>query len=219
MQKKIFLLAAAAVLALAGCKTGFNAQATLSQLSAPEPVKTDSFFYTEVPSCDDYQTKLESKSLLEAKQKVPFVLPGVKYLTCKTGKKTFKSFAQFSAQTDVGGDVRKCAPDSICVGRTGSAIEFTIGKGIRQRLDQIKESLLGFDASAVQIRLYLVNDSVSKIKINFVSGFYEANDGTFIPQHDDVLELDPKLQVTMIPSNAAVAKAFEGQIVKLADVQ
>lgn len=205
-------------LLLAGCKTGLNFSTNLSQIKAELPTKVEAVFYTEIPSCEDYQTKLESQSLLDAKQKVPFVFPGAEFLTCKVGKTTYKSFAVFIVNADVGGSIDKCGQDSVCLAYQDNLILFAVGSGIRQRVNQIKKGLLGFDLSEMQMRVTLGNDSGQTISGGFVSGYFEQNK-KLEPKHGDYFEIKQGETLTMIPSNAAIEKAFDGKSVILTSIK
>lgn len=69
MKKSLVFLAALSAMILAGCKSGVGIPVTYSQLSGPVQY-TKAQLGFEVTSCADRQTKLDSESLLKAKQLV-----------------------------------------------------------------------------------------------------------------------------------------------------
>lgn len=93
----------------------------------------------------------------------------------------------------------------------GTGAYFTIGKGLRSRFTKIKDGLLAFDESELQLRLKITNDLGKDLEVLFISGFVE-NGSKRSAYHAQGFGLKNGRSVTMIPSNAAVALAFDGGI-------
>lgn len=198
-------------LLLAGCKSGIDAPVSLKQAQQAQPTQVSATFFTEVPACEEYQTKMESSSVLEAKQKVGYVFPQAQYLGCK--RVQFESFANFQIPITIGGDVNQCPADAVCFAMkdNGTGAYFNIGKGLRSRFTKIKDGLLTFDESELQLRLKITNDLGKDLEVLFISGFVESGSKRNA-YHAQGFGLRNGHSVTMIPSNAAVALAFDGGI-------
>ena len=104
MKKSLVFLAALSAMILAGCKSGVGIPVTYSQLSGPVQY-TKAQLGFEVTSCADRQTKLDSESLLKAKQLVQYVFPDSKFLACS--RDGFDSIATFELPVAVGVDANK----------------------------------------------------------------------------------------------------------------
>ena len=200
--------------ALAGCKSGIDAPVSLKHAQQEQPSQVLATLYTEVPACEEYQTKMESSAVLEAKQKIGYVFPQAKYIGCKNVK--FESFDNFEIPVLIGGDANNCPKDAICFDfNKSSGAFFAIGEGIRSRFGKIKKSLIAFDESTLQLRLKVNNDLGKNLRVMFLSGFVEKG-AKRTPYHGQEFTLKNGQSVTMIPSNAAIALAFEGGVSGLA---
>ena len=112
MKKLLILFLAGSFLGLAGCKTNVYAPISISEIYGAQKEKT-CFLTVQVPSCTDSSNKFESNSVLEAKQKIPYIFPNAKYLKC--GKQGFESFVGFEIPLQVGGTEEQCKPNQICI--------------------------------------------------------------------------------------------------------
>lgn len=99
-MKKIFMVAVISSL-LVGCKVDLETKINTDDLLSSEQkiVKGDINF--EVSSCNDFEdSRKESKSLIELKNKVPTIFKDAEYVECY--KQKFDSFAHFSIPVGVG---------------------------------------------------------------------------------------------------------------------
>ncbi|MDE9429047.1 hypothetical protein KKJ17_07335 [Xenorhabdus bovienii] len=92
---------ALSVLALTGCKVGLDTEVNLSDILAQEHKIVQGNLNVEVTSCSTSgDSRQESKSLIEAKQKIPTIFKNAEFLECY--RKDFDSFAHFTIPIDVG---------------------------------------------------------------------------------------------------------------------
>lgn len=99
-MRKIITLSLLA-LALAGCKTDVKTSITTDQLSSSNHSVVDGNILVQVLSCSSYEdSRLESRSLIEAKAKVASILADSEYIECYD--KQMKSYASFKIPVGVG---------------------------------------------------------------------------------------------------------------------
>ena len=112
MKKLLILCLAGSILALVGCKTKVHAPINYSDIFG-EQKTIPGGIAVQVPSCTDTSKKFESNSVMEAKQKIPYIFPEAKYFKC-VGE-GFYSYAMFWVPLQVGGTDSQCKKDQICV--------------------------------------------------------------------------------------------------------
>lgn len=99
MKKLAFLLSMSAV--LVGCKTDIIAPITTDDLESSEHKIVSGNVLVEVLTCNDYDdSRIESRSLVEAKSKVGSILKESEYIECYD--KQMKSYASFKIPIGVG---------------------------------------------------------------------------------------------------------------------
>ena len=86
MKKLLILCLAGSMLALVGCKTKVHAPINYSDIFG-EQKTIPGGIAVQVPSCTDTSKKFESNSVMEAKQKIPYIFP-----EAKSFAHTFKVF-------------------------------------------------------------------------------------------------------------------------------
>ncbi len=88
------ILLAGLLLLLAGCKVEMEIPIAFSDLETKEVLTKSLFVLVEVPTCKDYEdTRNESKSLIDLKEKVAAHFPIAKYSQCFSKK--MNSFAEY----------------------------------------------------------------------------------------------------------------------------
>lgn len=138
MKKLLFLCLAGSLFGLAGCKTNVYAPVSISEIYGAQKEKI-CFLAVQVPSCTDSSNKFESNSVLEAKQKIPYIFPSAKYLKC--GEQGFESFAGFEIPLQVGGTEDQCKPDQICIfhSQKDQWAEAKIGEEILKKAKEVSK--------------------------------------------------------------------------------
>ncbi len=107
-MKKILAVGIAALF-LTGCKVDVETKINTDDLLLTEHKVVVGNVEIEVPSCNDYQdSRLESKSLIDLKQKIPTVFKNIEYVECY--KRKFNSYAQFTIPIGVGLSSDKMKP-------------------------------------------------------------------------------------------------------------
>lgn len=199
----------AALLLAAGCKSDIGVEVTDSQLLG---AATDhpGYFVAQVVNCKDDETKLESSSVLEAKQKVSYIFPRASYQGCRS--EDFESFVHFTLPVRVGGDLKTCGADEVCVGVVGGKkVTFTAGAGVRSRFDQVSRSSISLlDTEDLKINIHYTNDTGKARSIYFPSLFV-VMDGSRLPYHDFSGSLKAGAQVDLELSNVVTAQVLSGK--------
>ncbi|WP_272521691.1 DUF7424 family protein [Providencia sp. PROV202] len=99
MKKSIGVLAA--IVLLSGCKVDVETKVNTDDLLSTEHKLVQGSINVEVPSCNDFEdSRKESKSLIEIKQKLPTVFKNIEFKECY--KQKFNSYASFSVPVGVG---------------------------------------------------------------------------------------------------------------------
>lgn len=207
MMKKLSMLAAAtAALALTGCKSGIELPVNYTDLVEDAKIKTVEL-YVEIPSCTDYKTKLESSSLLEAKQKVLFAVDGAEYKTCKRDR--FDEFAVFSVPVSIGRHATPTKTGLQVYLSANNAMVFFVGEDVRKKVNQLMAGGRGFDPKDFEIRFFFKNDSGTEFIAYMPSGFGQFSlDSEIVPIHDTTITLPNGNKCVLTLSNAASASAM-----------
>ncbi len=181
--KKIFVAAsaAAAVFVLAGCKSGVQVPLNYSDLSGAAAVRTSTLFL-EVPSCKDRKTGLESSQLLEAKQRVAYVIKDAKFEKCT--KDGFQDIAMFQVPVTIGTDAAASGADLTIQQEKDGSVQFTMSEQARHKLDQITENAYGFDPDDFEITVWMKNNSGSDLKVFVPSAIVKAEGYADTPVHN-----------------------------------
>ncbi|PHM33556.1 hypothetical protein Xmau_04515 [Xenorhabdus mauleonii] len=98
---KKWLVAAASVLVLSGCKVDVETKVNTDDLTSVEHKLVQGDINVEVSSCANYDdSRQESKDLINLKQKIPTIFTEAKYVECY--RKNFDSYAHFTIPVAVG---------------------------------------------------------------------------------------------------------------------
>lgn len=98
---KSYLAVIASVFVLSGCKVDVETKVNTDDLLSTEHKLVQGSINVEVPSCNDFEdSRKESKSLIEIKQKLPTVFKNIEFKECY--KQKFNSYASFSVPVGVG---------------------------------------------------------------------------------------------------------------------
>lgn len=99
-MKKIVVLSLFAFI-IAGCKTDVKTSITTDELASSEHTTVDGNILVQVLSCSSYEdSRVESRSLIEAKTKVASILADSEYIECYD--KQMQSYASFKIPVGVG---------------------------------------------------------------------------------------------------------------------
>lgn len=174
MKKLLLLTIAGSMLALAGCKTWVFAPVSYTEIYGNPKIKTGALL-VEVPSCTDTSKKFESSSLIEAKQKVPYVFPKAEYVGCD--RRGFDSFAMFKVPFQVGGTHPDCKDDQVCVykSRNNQYANAVIGPEILKKAKELGK----IDGEDLRFYLAFNNDSGRDLDLLFYSAYVDGNPGVF----------------------------------------
>lgn len=206
MKKHLIFCLAGAMLALVGCKTKVYAPVTYSEIFG-EPQTKIGALVVEVPACKDRSDKFDSNSLIEAKQKVPYVFPKAEYIKCE--RERFESFAFFKVPFQVGGTADNCGKDKVCIyhSRNNKYANALIGEDI---LNKAKE-LGNIKGDDLKFNLLFDNDSGREINMLIVASYIEDN-----PLSNDriILNKDAK-DLPICLDNVGASKLLKGKYVNI----
>lgn len=177
-MKRIILIMSA-VIALAGCKTDLIINADTSKLNSDDPINTTANLNVEVASCQDYEdSRLESKSLIEAKSEINRIIPKSEYKECY--KKKFDSFAIFKIPVIIGGVKKGQQYDegTFYVGaqpENKSQLFLIVPKEIKSKLKSSKNELSSVGGNDLNITINLKNDTDSNFDFKPYAVFIDDN--------------------------------------------
>ncbi len=203
MKKLLILCLAGSMLALVGCKTKVHAPINYSDIFG-EQKTIPGGIAVQVPSCTDTSKKFESNSVMEAKQKIPYIFPEAKYFKCMG--EGFYSYAMFWVPLQVGGTDSQCKKDQICVvhGDGTGWIAVKMGDDVLKKSKELAKS--GFDGNDIDIELSITNDTGKPIDI-YVPASYVDNSDAYMANltvNKDAKNMPVKL------SNVATEYAIKG---------
>ncbi len=149
------------IVLLTGCKASLEAQVNLSDLLSSKTKDITGDLYLEVTTCSSYKdSRQESSSLIKAKNTVPHVFLGAKYIECF--RKEFESFAHFQLPIKLDKDHDgKLASDSQLNIISNSKELLTVGipRLINKKIENVKnESYTTKDLELV-FQIKVVNDT------------------------------------------------------------
>ncbi|CDG20362.1 conserved exported protein of unknown function [Xenorhabdus poinarii G6] len=98
---KKWLVVAASVLALSGCKVDVETKVNTDDLTSVDHKVVKGDINVEVSSCTHYEdSRQDSKDLIKLKQKIPTIFTNAEYVECY--RKNFDSYAHFTIPVAVG---------------------------------------------------------------------------------------------------------------------
>ncbi|MCX8584058.1 MULTISPECIES: DUF7424 family protein [unclassified Gilliamella] len=169
-MKKLLVLLSCCVL-LSACKVELSPSVNLSDLSSETPKIIKSDLTLEVTACGDYQdSRKESSSLIEAKQKITEIFPNAEYVECY--KEKFDSKALFKIPVVVGGK-QPSGDIQITNGNWGDGMIVLVSKELSNKMNNMKKSPVGkldFD-----IKINLNNDSGNERNITANGVYIDEN--------------------------------------------
>lgn len=173
MKKLLILCLAGSILALVGCKTKVHAPINYSDIFG-EQKTIPGGIAVQVPSCTDTSEKFESNSVMEAKQKIPYIFPEAKYFKC-VGE-GFYSYAMFWVPLQVGGTDSQCKKDQICVvhGDGSGWVAVKIGEDVLNKSKELAKT--DFDGNDIEIELSITNDTGKPIDIYVPASYIDGSD-------------------------------------------
>ncbi len=203
MKKLLILCLAGSMLALVGCKTKVHAPINYSDIFG-EQKTIPGGIAVQVPSCTDTTDKFESNSVMEAKQKIPYIFPQAKYFKC-VGE-GFYSYAMFWVPLQVGGTDSQCKKDQICVvhGDGTGWIAVKMGDEVLKKSKELSKS--DFDGNDIDIELSITNDTGKPIDIYVPASYIDNSDAYManLTVNKDAKKMSVKL------SNVATEYAIKG---------
>lgn len=203
MKKLLILCLAGSMLALVGCKTKVHAPINYSDIFG-EQKTIPGGIAVQVPSCTDTSKKFESNSVMEAKQKIPYIFPEAKYFKCMG--EGFYSYAMFWVPLQVGGTDSQCKKDQICVvhGDGTGWIAVKMGDDVLKKSKELAKS--GFDGNDIDIELSITNDTGKPIDIYVPASYVDNSDAymAILTVNKDAKNMPVKL------SNVATEYAIKG---------
>lgn len=207
-MKKILLLSiAASMMFLAGCKTKVQTPVSYTEIFS-EPKTKIGVLEVEVPSCTDLSNKFESNSVIEAKQKIPYVIPEAKYEKCYN--QDFHSFAVFNVPFQVGGVKEDCKDNQVCVYHSHNGVygNIMVGKEILSRAKEISRSFNGND---LEFSIILDNDTGNKLNLFIIAAF---SGGQPFYKTDVTVNKDAK-NVDLLMDNVGASVLLQGNYVNM----
>ncbi|AKJ42703.1 hypothetical protein [Pragia fontium] len=178
-MKKI-LLVVPMILALSACKIDMASKMNFSDLTSETPKEVSGMITVEVPACNDYRdSRKESKSLTEAKTKIPGVFAGAKFKECYTSN--MKSLAVFDTVFHAGKVVDgNITQDVLFYGNENIGLGIAISESFKNK---IKKSMdrLSLGVTKLNILVEVNNDSASDLKLIFLSSYVNFGDKKYTP--------------------------------------
>lgn len=206
MRRMRIAALAAAVLALAGCKTTVNSEIAVSELQGGQSKELPGDLYVEVASCNDFEdSRKPSKTLLDVQQKIPGVFPTAVYKECFRQK--MDSYAHFSMPLflDLDKDGKLGAEQTINVISNDTAmLGLAVPDALQKQIASAKKDALGSLDLSVLVKV--TNDT--KEEFRFVVGAAYIDDH---PVTDRVLVAPAGASFVVRLSDVAVDAAVAGQ--------
>jgi hypothetical protein len=163
------------IVALTGCKAFVESEVKLSELLTSKTKDIAGDLYIEVSSCSSYEdSRQESKSLIEAKNAVPQIFSGAKFVECF--EKKFDAYAHFSLPIKLDKDKDdKLASDSLLniVSNDGSLLTVGIPPVINQRLEQLQKNSYGTKSFDLIVNIKVINDTGKDHPFKVISAYIE----------------------------------------------
>lgn len=206
MRRMRIAALAAAVLALAGCKTTVNSEIAVSELQGGQSKELPGDLYVEVASCNDFEDSCKpSKTLLDVQQKIPGVFPTAVYKECFRQK--MDSYAHFSMPLflDLDKDGKLGSEQTINVISNDTAmLGLAVPDALQKQIASAKKDALGSLDLSVLVKV--TNDT--KEEFRFVVGAAYIDDH---PVTDRVLVAPAGASFVVRLSDVAVDAAVAGQ--------
>jgi len=208
---KRYIVAAFAALALVGCRSGVDLPVKYSEVFGSPQIKSSTLFL-EVPSCKEYNSEMESSSVLQAKQKVGYLFPEAKYLGCKM--QNFESLVYFEIPFQVGGvGLKDCKKNQICVASSQNNLNMNVfvGEDIRRKLSELRKGMTMFDPNNFEIIINFDNDTGAALPVNIPSLFVRSSSGEKNAVHFARGGRINSGSLDLILSNVAASQALKGR--------
>lgn len=175
-MKKLLVLLSCCVL-LSACKVELSPSVNLSDLSSETPKTIKSNLTIEVTACSNYKdSRKESSSLTEAKQKITQIFPNAEYVECY--EEMMDSKALFKIPVVVGGK-QHSGDIQITNGNWGDGMVVFVSKELSGKINNTKKSSEKLDFN---IKINLNND-LGKERNIYANGVYIDNDPILLSQY------------------------------------
>lgn len=165
-----------AIVILSGCKAFVETEIKLSDLLSAKTKDMSGTLYIEVSSCTSYEdSRQESKTLINAKDTVPQIFSGAKYIECFSKK--FDSYARFSLPMKLSKDKDdKLASDSLLniISNESALLLVGIPPVINQRLEQLKKDSFGTESFDLIVNVKVVNDTGKDHPFKVISSYIDG---------------------------------------------
>lgn len=176
-MKKLLVLLSCCVL-LSACKVELSPSVNLSDLSSETPKTIKSDLTIEVAACSNYQdSRQESSSLIEAKQKITQIFPNAEYVECY--KERMDSKASFKIPVVVGGK-QPSGDIQITNGDWGDGMIVLVSKELSGKMNNMKKSPSGKLDFDIKINL---NNDLGKERNISANAVYIDNDPILLSQY------------------------------------
>ena len=216
---KTLVLAIATVGALSGCKNELVIDIDPSEKVTDAVVNSvrQATLSVEVTSCTDSDTGLDSKTLLEAKQKIPYVFKGATFEKCK--RVDYDNMAIFSVPVTYFPKDDVCEAESICVATlpekdSKARLVLAAGKNVIEKYQKLQSN--SALASGANNRLVLRVKNSMKTDIDAKMGaFIIKNQETKIPIYGDIVATIPaeNMALFQLPDVASETLLYHGRVV------
>ncbi|MBV2182042.1 MAG: hypothetical protein KUL86_12535 [Castellaniella sp.] len=197
---------AAAVLALAGCKTTVNSEIAVSELQGGQSKELPGDLYVEVASCNDFEdSRKPSKTLLDVQQKIPGVFPTAVYKECFRQK--MDSYAHFSMPLflDLDKDGKLGSEQTINVISNDTAVlGLAVPDALQKKIASAKKDTFGSMNLSVLVKV--TNDTKEEFRFGVGAAYIDNH-----PVTDRVLVAPAGASFIVRLSDVAVDAAVAGQ--------
>lgn len=204
---KVWFFVAASAACLAGCKSGINVPLSYSTATAATQ-SVIAELYLEVGACRDADTGLDSTQLLNAKQKVAYVVPGARFSGC--AQQGLSEFAYFDVPVQVGAQAVNESKGFAASILNGSAAYFAASEELKQRFAQVSQDVYGFSLGDFSVTLRFENDSGKDWEVYVPSAIVKQSGFSDTPFHADSFILKKDEAVAFEISNVATLKILDG---------
>lgn len=216
---KPLVLAIAAVTVLSGCKNELVIDIDPSEKATDAVVNSvrQATLSVEVTSCTDSDTGLDSKTLLEAKQKIPYVFKGATFEKCS--RVQYDDVAVFSVPVTYFPKDQKCDDDSICTfiaaetnGRANMVL--SAGKNVIKKYQKL-QSNSGLSSGSDNKLVLRVKNSMKTAIDAKMGAFIIKNQETKIPIYGDLVATIPpdNMGLFQLPDVASETLLYHGRVV------
>lgn len=170
--KIIYLFLSCFAFFISGCNSLIQTDIKVSQLQSKELININGDLFVEVTSCSDYSdSRIESESIKEAKETIPYIFKNAQYIQCF--RKDFDSYAHFNIPIIISNTIHN--PDFIHITKNfqNNLLGMNISKSITAKINKIKEESFGMNDISLGVKIKLINDTNNNLEFKVISAYLD----------------------------------------------